>query len=754
MNNAPDHPDFDSLIVRGFLGFPANSNASSIPLDGDIVMLTGANGAGKSSLMEAIAFRETGGFCRRAVDHLIHRGPHGAGKFSLQFGTAAPIEGDEKGRIQNPPPWWQNKTEKDRQRHVRTVYLLPSYLEKLFEENPDATETSFADLLAPPSPVVDALRVALKDGIKAVDVEINRLESESRFLSEDEINKARRDHAAIFNSQASAWRAHNSEAEQWLEGFSAERLVILNGNLRSTWTGELANIAKRFLGNIDGAALELSVSEVSRPSEALRVLATAARLSFARAHSQLERAQDTAHGSLPAELVSAITALPESSWATLRQSREKRHTDKFTADFTEKNLVERRDVVRRLRNALGRGESDFPSWVSELQQRASQWDELLRKEKLPVQPPEALAIWSKQAMELASAWTGCESVWSEWAARLDDTEKQLSYELDQMQAAAQGRRQLRAIAEGLEKLLNLREDLRALFLRSETAKEFLTEAIEIEKATTANRPTVGTPPTGAEAFARACDVWAEWERRVEAEEERQRSPEAAAFLQRLEQLRELQTAIKNESGTSAKGRLGQLQHEALGSVLKPMENFINDAADRFRIFENIKPVRLERFSRARDGNRLGPRVGTPEREIGQTSNGQRNQLGLLMLLALHFGLRATYQSRVLCLDEITSSFDLSQLPRVALLLRQIAYAPVGSEFQRRIFIAGHNEEFNQRLAELLTPPHGRKLRIVRFTGYDIAQGPIIQSQLMQPALAFDTERLTSYFRHRYGPGRD
>ena len=115
--------------------------------------------------------------------------------------------------------------------------------------------------------------------------------------------------------------------------------------------------------------------------------------------------------------------------------------------------------------------------------------------------------------------------------------------------------------------------------------------------------------------------------------------------------------------------------------------------------------------------------------------------------------RQTYHSRVLCLDEITSSFDLSQIPRLALLLRQISYAPENSEFQRRIFIAGHNEEFNQRLAELLTPPEGRKLRIIRFTGYSNVGGPTMESQLMQPSLKFDAERLKNYFHHRYCAAR-
>jgi hypothetical protein len=752
MSSSSAPPDFASLVVRGFLGFPSHSGAAPISLDGDIVMLTGANGAGKSSLMEAIAFRETGGFCRRSFDQLIYRGPESEGRFHLQFDSLPPIIGDDKG-VQNPPSWWADKLEKDRQRHVRTVYLLPAYLDKLFEEHPDATESSFIDLLAPPSPAVDALRVALRDGIKAVEEEISRVESESQFISEEEKNKVRRERVAAFNAQTASWLESDPNARKWLGGFSAERLVIRSGNLRSTWIGELANIASEFLSRVGGVAQELSVSDVSRPSEALRVLAAAARLSVVRASSMLGAQNDASRASMSADLAAGIAALPESAWALLRQSNESRHAEQFAADFAEKNLVEKRDAVRRIRNALGRGESNFIDWIAELQQRTRIWDELFSKVKQPVTPPEVLVDWCHTAGELVNAWSSCEPHWREWATQVEDREKQLSYELDQLQASTQLRRKVRALSEALSKIFSTREDLRTIFQRADSVSDFLAETEKIENTIRAGGAKLISSTEGVEPFARACDSWAEWERKVEADEERQQGPEASAFLKKLERLRELQTAIKSETGTSSKGRIGQLQQEALGAVLKPMEDFLNESAGRFRIFENITPVRLERFSSKKDGNRLGPRVGNPEREIGQTSNGQRNQLGFLTLLALHFGLRTTYNSRVLCLDEITSSFDLSQIPRLALLLRQIAYATADSEFQRRIFIAGHNEEFNQRLAELLTPPDGRKLRIIRFTGYSKAGGPTMESQLMQPSLKFDSERLRNYFHHRYCAGR-
>lgn len=238
---------------------------------------------------------------------------------------------------------------------------------------------------------------------------------------------------------------------------------------------------------------------------------------------------------------------------------------------------------------------------------------------------------------------------------------------------------------------------------------------------------------------------------MQEDAERRQSPDQADLLKRIADLRELRAAIESESKADSKSRLGRLQQEALDAALPPLQDFLNKTAIQFRIFENIRPIRLGRFVNRRQGDRLAFTVGQPPRDIGQTSSGQRSQLGLLTFLALHYGLRDTYRSQILCLDEVTSNFDLGQIPRLALLLRQIAYAPSGSAFKRRVFIASHNEEFSQRLAELLTPPAGNKLRVLRFNGYNSASGPEIESSCIQPALPFNPASLTSYFRYRYGP---
>lgn len=250
-------------------------------------------------------------------------------------------------------------------------------------------------------------------------------------------------------------------------------------------------------------------------------------------------------------------------------------------------------------------------------------------------------------------------------------------------------------------------------------------------------------------LAEACETWASREKAYVHEDERRTKDIDQGAAQKLDDLRALCEAINLESGTSAKARLGQLQQEALTGSLKPIETFLNETAERFRIFENITPIRLSRLGKSKTGARLALQVGEPSRDVSQTSSGQRSQVGLLMFLALHYGLRTTYPGRVICLDEITSSFDLGQLPRLALLMRQIAYAPSTSPFRRRIFLASHNEEFSQRLAELLTPPEGNSLRILRFTGYDSTAGPTIEPYLQHPAAPFDIKQLAGYFQQRY-----
>lgn len=733
----PVPPEFSTVSLQGFLGFPPTSAPTPIALDGDIVLLTGSNGVGKSSLLEAIAFRETGGSCRSNPGLFINRAETSEPKFALRFDCdVRPLESDQKGNVASPPAWWL-ADEADRRRHLRVVYFHPHYLDRLFEENHGASGASFLDLLAPLPQRVEHLRGALKQATGRVDEQIGHLQREAGLITADEKNQTRRQFAAELNTLATAWREQVPQAVDWLGDFSTERLVIKNGNLRNNWSGELGNLVKQFQQKLGSIGEGITISDLANPADSLQALATLARLTVASAGSAT-----AAEARLTSTLIEALIRLTDAEWAAVRSSAQERHERRFSAELKEKRSVEERDSIRRIRNAMGRGEGDFPRWVADLRKRGGLWRELLRGDRQVVPAPEEFKVWHRKLDTLIESWAGVEGAWAEWAAKLDDREKLLSFELEKIQTENRNWLQLSTMADTIEKLAQQNRRVREILIRADKPADFVDAVTQHASA--------GAHAVGAEEFANACSRWAQRERDFAEDEERQRDPALVDLQQRLTKLIELGNAITAEAGNSTKSRLGQLQQEVLGKAMKPMEDFLNDAIDRFRVFDTVRPIRLERFAKTADGKRLALRVGRPPRDIAQTSSGQRSQLGLLMFMALHYGMRTTYPSRVICLDEVTSSFDLAQVPRLALLLRQIGYAPLGTEFQRRIFIASHNEDFSQRLAEMLTPPAGRSLRIVRFTGFDPEKGPLLDSFRVQPAQPFDPARIGSYFRFRYG----
>lgn len=738
MNSAAPYPsDFRSLDPRGFLGFPASRDDNPIELDGDIVLLTGANGAGKSSLLEAVAFRETGGTHRETLKHLIHPPKTGERKFSLRFDDCL-LESDGEGLVASPPSWWQPKPSdpNDRRRHARTVYFHPAYLRELFEEEkPDGA--GILDLLAPAPPAVDKLKRILKEAGLALDSEIAKLTQNLGSLSKIEVDQTRRSHRDGLVAKINDWR-------EPLCGHFAK----LNGRTVSdSWRGELFNLAESIISSLGERGQSLGVSKLSTPSEILRVVAAAARLAIPALPSTPIPSES--HPALSSATLDAIERIAVHDWDNARQILLSRKVVSTGPDPSTQTLREKRDAVRRIRNALGRGESKFPEWIAELRTRTPLWREIQSASNPPVHWPASFATWTNQMADLAESWSSIESEWSSWSAQLEDEEKQLSHDLGHREAEAARLVGFQKLSDALRPWLDANPASLTPLSSAPTPSDFVRAIREPAELAVPIQSPAAHP---AEKVALACETWSEWERKVEESAARQRSPDFIRRSRNLNRLQELQKAIKTESGTSTKGRLGQLRQEAIRNLLKPLERFLDASADIFRLFDNITPIRLTPGEGERNADRLTLRVGNPPREIGQCSSGQRSQLGLLLFLALHYGLRDTYRSRVLCLDEVTSSFDLAQIPRLALLLRQIAYAPQGSEFRRRIFIASHNETFSQRLAEMLIPPAGNySLRIVRFTGYDPTVGPFVDSFQLRNATALHAGNLAAYLRHRYGP---
>jgi hypothetical protein len=738
-------PDIASLQPRAFLGFP-NIECSRIELDGDIVILNGPNGAGKSTLLEALAYYASGG-CFRSGDSLVH---DGAGRFELKFDTATLTGGEDE--TPSVPAWWYPAEEKSsRKSHARAVYFHPHYLRRLLEEDAVKGE-SLADLLAPPPQTVAELTSQLAQVGASISAMRDEAKRSSGLPDEDARKDARRAFAADFNTTLDRWSSTAPEVASWFEGCKRDKLVIRSGNLRNGWEQELVGITRHLLTRMAAspalaergvAGLADQITDKSTVPETLRVLAAAAdHAATQSAASEAKTAADLAR--LPAIVINRLRSFSVEEWRRFQDHPNHPPLDKMATDLEIKQLVEHLTELRATREILGRAGADVVGSPYNFPALLDSWQRVLGKRNIPGSPASSLVKWFQDLAAHLRDWPKVDTEWKAWCARLEVEEIEQATRLAAMQQQRRETEEHKSLLASLNPVLSQRPQLRAMFASCQNAAEFL-------DAESSFGPLVPAPvndaATAAKLFADTCRRWAEKEESFRQEDQRARE---IGIEKPFVKLDALVAAVQTEAGK--KGQLATLQERRLEERLKPLETFIEQSAARFRLFEGLLPVKIGFTGQKKGPRTLSIRVGRSGRPIEHTSTGQRSQLGLLFFLAVHYALRDTYRSPFICLDEITANFDRAQIPRLALLLRQIAYAenPV---FRRRIFLASHNVDFSRQLVQQLRPPAGRKLRLLEFNGFTPTAGPLISSHLIEPMPSMDANwasLATSYFAQRYG----
>jgi len=173
---------------------------------------------------------------------------------------------------------------------------------------------------------------------------------------------------------------------------------------------------------------------------------------------------------------------------------------------------------------------------------------------------------------------------------------------------------------------------------------------------------------------------------------------------------------------------------------KLMEDLRQRAAQilwRFSLVEGVWPLHL--IGRDKDPTEDGtPRAYDIRTDDGRLlqdlSTGQRAQVGVSLLVAQNLAATRRLNHRVILLDDVTTAYDLSNLTREAILWRQFAYgADDGSDQKRQIFISSHHEDMTNHLLDLLVPPPGRSMRLIRFTGWSNETGPEIETFQVEPS---------------------
>jgi len=169
-------------------------------------------------------------------------------------------------------------------------------------------------------------------------------------------------------------------------------------------------------------------------------------------------------------------------------------------------------------------------------------------------------------------------------------------------------------------------------------------------------------------------------------------------------------------------------------LLEQLSLAINTVLGRFSLVEGIKDVKLNAKDSFSDGEKVRQiyKLQTADgRELHHLSTGQKAQMAVAVLVGQNLLISKYLHHRVIILDDVTTAYDLSNLTREAILWRQLAYGKTGDS-TRQIFISSHHEDLTNQLLDLLIPPSGHSMRLIRFTGWDNKNGPAFEQYDVEP----------------------
>lgn len=146
----------------------------------------------------------------------------------------------------------------------------------------------------------------------------------------------------------------------------------------------------------------------------------------------------------------------------------------------------------------------------------------------------------------------------------------------------------------------------------------------------------------------------------------------------------------------------------------------------------------ERAGAGTSGSRRRFTVTTEDRRDRVVlSFGQRTQVGVAMVIAENRLLEAQLGHRVFLMDDLSATYDLANLSRDAIFWRQMAYGSGAQAGTRQVFLSSHHEDLSNRLLDVMPPVEGRRMLLYRFTGWKKGTGPDFEVHDVQSQPALD-----------------
>lgn len=726
-----------SLWVESFRGIP--SLERNLNTDADVVLITGPNGFGKTSIIDALCLLLTGYYYpeRRPLvttfkdkqkrDYALIKADVDFNNDEKDAGKIKVIIKNEDGAVPEITGFvWPTGIPGEIM--ARYGFYYQDLLDRLFDEGgADVTLRDF--LVLPPKEIRDAQKAIERASKTTLDKEKNLFVLQG-VPSEEEI-KSRRSQAVKIFSEAwvklspiagSLGITFPQRSESWL-------FVIRSGNLRSGWQGELRNLANELLETLSIKDIEL-LSENTEPLYSLQrieMLLQNIRLSIA---SKLENKK---------KLLVLVNSFPENivipEEETLEQEEQELNKYKGNIESLSKEFKVLERLERHFQNPNGPGLLEALMAIKEC---GREWLNPPVDELKSLEPPSVILRWLKHTLEsFYVEEKGLDEYLAEWQEKIrvrrvqmremiSEKEKHYrtksnSFEIvKRIYGLATESVEIKfALAEVRQKNGGLiTRDLLVAFLRDETSEKniFLDEPEKI-----------------LDSVREAVLKWVEVEKSERQREETLRKTQG--FDKAKASMDSVREALRSES---------QKRTSLIEKVLELPERekdrfaqLINKVFISFRAVEGLLPFSLVQGRRGSGKTQMNTwNISTGDgRSFGSLSTGQKAQLGLSLLISLNFALGQLIPYKIIALDDTTTALDMAQLPRVAALLRQVAYGPSSNDLssRRQLFVVSHHEDLTHRLIDFLIPPEGRSMHILNIIDWSPEKGPKIEQMKVEPA---------------------
>jgi DNA repair exonuclease SbcCD ATPase subunit len=752
MTNEPIYPviarKLSGVHISGFRGFPFRSFDQYYDTDADCVLLLGANGFGKTSFIEAIAFAFTGTTLRdpKSIPHRA-ADTQEAPMVRCEFYDQNKVKHELRARWDRAEPQliesggfaWTDNIRYRPSAH-QCLALFSDLVDQLFDE--DATG-SFVDLLAPLPADVD--RMTKHQGTLAKLFAPLREEFQKRTsqMTETELLSKIRQYGQDFANNLRAWEVYYQPGsmltssvpfveiprddffpDQWFS--KIEIYLLLAGTYKMT---DLSDTESR---RRDEIALSRSEKRV-RILEFLRANLMEQAASFAESTNRSPSEIHQNESEITQQLRDWVQRFPAS--LLLEKWDDARIAHEFKAlEEKEKILTEKRELLRKFWRSMGESESTEETFTRTLNTLTGQLHRLLPALD---QPPEALLppssllhslhdlhrlLVSPANSELAESPAALLGLWQGWTDQVRESMLHCDRELLDLQS----RKNMCDYFIRFQKFLDQNQHSKTIRRwrnkRDNCVGEPNQALADIPELTgvLSDDTSRATADRALETALQELTSWSVVELIFQDEWlKRDKDDLARKKLEVVDQ------ALNQFKGT--KNPLRAYQSERIDQFINPLNLYIASVLQRFRASDTVRTAKIKKTARDKKitWEIVVGKTSAEERPFSSLSVGERHQVSTAFMLGMNMLMQEILHTRFLLIDDVMTSFDTAQIGRMAVLLRQIAYGSEDSPTTRQVILASHHDDMSNRLLDFLRPPPGRTLKILRFNGPNAQQMPQI-----------------------------